>query len=92
MPPSVDAALQWDNGKTYFFKGGNYWRFNDRRFEVDAGFPRNAGEWWFGCPKLRPLVAEGAQTAAAEAEYAYVDLDQEYFNNAGNEDLDVDSS
>jgi len=36
LPPSLDAALQWDNGKTYFFKEGKYWRFDDRRFRVDS--------------------------------------------------------
>ena len=32
LPSDMDGALQWDNGKTYFFKQGQYWRFNDRRF------------------------------------------------------------
>ena len=30
VPGDLEAALQWDNGKTYFFKEGGYWRFNDR--------------------------------------------------------------
>ena len=63
LPANLDGALQWDNGKTYFFKEGQYWRFNDRRFNVDRAnpaFPRNTGEWWFGCPKVRPLFDSGA--------------------------------
>jgi len=59
LPGDMEGALQWDNGKTYFFKGENYWRFNDRRFAVDRGtpeFPRSAGEWWFGCPRVQSLL------------------------------------
>ena len=59
LPGDMEGALQWDNGKTYFFKGESYWRFNDRRFAVDRGtpaFPRSAGEWWFGCPRVQSLL------------------------------------
>jgi len=34
LPSSVDAAFKWENGLTYFFKGGEYYRFNDGDFEV----------------------------------------------------------
>jgi len=55
VPSNLDDALQYSNGYTYFFKDGKYWRFNDRRFEVDfdpdTPFPRDAGQWWFGCSK-----------------------------------------
>ena len=57
LPAGVDAALQWDNGRTYFFSRGNYWRFNDRRFSVDNGspaFPRPTAQWWLGCPAQVP--------------------------------------
>ena len=29
IPKDVDAAFQWDNMLTYFFKGNQYWRFQD---------------------------------------------------------------
>ena len=54
VPSNIDAAFQWKNKKTYFFKSRNYWRFNDDSVEVDRAnptYPRNTGEWWFNCPK-----------------------------------------
>lgn len=34
IPDNLDAALQYTNGYTYFFKRGQYYRFNDRTFTV----------------------------------------------------------
>jgi matrix metalloproteinase-14 (membrane-inserted) len=34
LPDNLDAALQYTNGYTYFFKHGQYYRFNDRTFSV----------------------------------------------------------
>ncbi|XP_078573713.1 uncharacterized protein LOC144860406 [Branchiostoma floridae x Branchiostoma japonicum] len=47
----VDTAMQWLNGRTYFFKDGLYWRFNDKTFRVDRvdpSYPRSTAYWWFG--------------------------------------------
>ena len=52
LPQSIDGALQWENGRTYFFKTGQYWRFYDRIFDIDKAlpsFPRSTSQWWFGC-------------------------------------------
>ena len=34
IPEFIDDALQYDNGYTYFFKKGQYYRFDDMRFKV----------------------------------------------------------
>jgi hypothetical protein len=34
IPDNLDSALQYTNGYTYFFKRGQYYRFNDRTFTV----------------------------------------------------------
>ena len=44
-----EGAFRWQNGKTYFFRDGQYYRYNDAEGEVDKGFPRSTAVWWFGC-------------------------------------------
>jgi len=54
LPSNLEAAFRWSNGRSYVFKNGNYWRLDDKTGAVDDSnppFPRNAGQWWFGCPK-----------------------------------------
>ena len=52
LPGNIDGAFQWDNKRTYFFKSGQYWRFDDKNVRVAKvvpEYPRDNGEWWFGC-------------------------------------------
>ena len=53
VPTNLGAALRWTNGKSYFFRGGNYYRFDDDALTVDRStglsYPRPTGKWWFGC-------------------------------------------
>jgi matrix metalloproteinase-14 (membrane-inserted) len=60
VPDGLDAALAWSNGKTYFFKGTEYYRFDDTTLTVDADprlpFPRPIAKWWLGC---EDFVANG---------------------------------
>ena len=52
LPGDIDGAFQWNNRRTYFFKSGQYWRFDDRTVRVAKAvpeYPRDTGEWWFGC-------------------------------------------
>jgi len=58
IPNNIDAALQYSNGNTYFFKNNQYYRFDEETNSVDrsssSSYPRNTGEWWFGCRADRP--------------------------------------
>lgn len=91
LPSGIDAALQWNNGLTYFFKSGKYWRFNDRRFTIDSAspaFPRDAGQWWFGCPGTGGLsnLLNGQDTKSGQFRTAEL---SEYDDYVGDELLDA---
>lgn len=48
LPASpVQAALVWgaEKNKIYIFSGGNYWRFNPHRRQVDNIYPRAMADW-----------------------------------------------
>merc|ERR1719309_1898043 len=52
IPNHLNAAMQYHNGNTYFFKDGQYYRFDENTFAVDKNgpsYPRDTGAWWFGC-------------------------------------------
>lgn len=49
LPSSLsdpDAAFVWGgNKKTYFFKGNNYWRYNEFNKAVDKNYPKSIIAW-----------------------------------------------
>lgn len=45
-------------GKTYFFKGKGFWKFNDLRMSVEKQEQTPSGPFWMGCPK----TLEGPRT------------------------------
>ncbi|KAG8129315.1 hypothetical protein E2320_016051 [Naja naja] len=47
-PSHLNAALTWENGKVYFFKGQRYWRLNDQ-LRVERGYPLSTAERWMNC-------------------------------------------
>lgn len=36
LPETIDTALQWTNGRTYFFKDNDYYRYNDQTDSVSS--------------------------------------------------------
>ncbi|XP_076453350.1 matrix metalloproteinase-17-like [Babylonia areolata] len=49
VPVPLDAAFQYWDGNTYFFKGTKYWKFYDLRMRVEDGFPQRIAEDWLQC-------------------------------------------
>lgn len=47
---NIDAAFQWTDGRTYFFKGKAFWKFNDQLMRVENVAPILSGPFWMGCP------------------------------------------
>ena len=51
LPVDIDGALPWgQTGKTYFFKGEYYWRFDEFEHRVDQGYPKPIKDSWLGVP------------------------------------------
>lgn len=42
LPANIDAAFTYKNGKTYFFKGSKYWRYNGQN--IDGDYPKEISE------------------------------------------------
>jgi hypothetical protein len=43
---TIDAAVNWGTGKIYFFRGGDYLRYDITLDRVDDGYPKSiAGNW-----------------------------------------------
>ncbi|XP_017838315.2 matrix metalloproteinase-2 isoform X2 [Drosophila busckii] len=75
---NIDAAFQWENGKTYFFKNLGYWEFNDARMKVAHARPKLSARHWMKCPRnandvdeeqrwTSPLVSGSNETTAGNA-------------------------
>lgn len=48
LPPDLDAAFTWTNGKTYVFRGKQYWRLS--RNTTDPGYPKLIRKGFDGIP------------------------------------------
>lgn len=47
----IDAAFQYTNGKTYFFKNYRYWEFDDDRMKVAHPQPKLSSHKWMQCAR-----------------------------------------
>ena len=44
----LDAAINWGNGKAYFFKGDQYIRYDIKADKADPGYPARITDNWPG--------------------------------------------
>ena len=53
FPRDIDSAVNWGNGKAYFFSGEKYLRYDIANECVDSGYPALINESnWPGLPAL----------------------------------------
>jgi hypothetical protein len=45
----IDAVVTQRNDQTYFFKGDDYWIFDDKKSSTLSGYPRQSSELWQHC-------------------------------------------
>ncbi|SAL05796.1 Hemopexin [Caballeronia calidae] len=65
---AIDTALNWGNGKAYFFCGGRYLRYDIAGDCVDPGYPADIDASWGGLGAARaggPLCASWSRADAA---------------------------
>ena len=48
---NIDAAFQYTDGKTYFFKGTGYWEFNDNLMRTTHPRKLSSAHKWMKCPR-----------------------------------------
>ena len=61
----IDTALRWEPvGKTYFFKGDQYWRYNEEKRTADPGYPKPITVW-----KGIPEAPQGAFVSREGCKY-----------------------
>ena len=45
----MDAIFTWErNKKTYIFKRNLYWRYDEQKLKIDAGYPKHISLGWPG--------------------------------------------
>ncbi len=57
LPGDVDACVNGYNGKVYFFKGAQYWRYDIQNNAVEAGYPKAISAGWPGLPNTITAAA-----------------------------------
>nr|KAF6374588.1 matrix metallopeptidase 19 [Pipistrellus kuhlii] len=61
-PDRLSAAMSWQDGHVYFFKGKQYWRLN-KQLRVEKGYPRDIARNWMHCrPQVPATTAAGGGT------------------------------
>ncbi|PSN44383.1 hypothetical protein C0J52_10926 [Blattella germanica] len=55
-------------GKTYFFKGKGFWKFNDLRMRVENERQTLSAPFWMGCPRELDSPTEPTNLLPAKEE------------------------
>ncbi|TXR58946.1 hypothetical protein DN395_26000 [Bacillus sp. AR18-7] len=77
----IDAAVNWGNGKIYFFRGSEYLRYDISLERVDPGYPISINSAWSGIwpDKIDAVLYQGGEKA-----YFFKDNEYRRFDLATN--------
>ncbi|XP_077149435.1 matrix metalloproteinase-17 isoform X1 [Ranitomeya variabilis] len=53
IPATLDDAMGWSDGATYFFKGKEYWKVLDNKMEAEQGYPQSTARDWLVCSDMQ---------------------------------------
>lgn len=67
-------------GKTYFFKGKGFWKFDDSVMHVAHNEPQLSAPRWMNCPRPRHIDVEEIPTQKAPLRSSTTRLTQSYIN------------
>ncbi len=67
----LEAAVNWGNGKSYFFKGDEYIRYDMVADKADAGYPRRISDSVWGELGAWPIGIDAAVSWPSDANRAY---------------------
>jgi hypothetical protein len=59
FPEKIDAACNNGNGKSYFFSGSQYWRWDNQSESMDSGYPKQISAGWKGIPNSLDAATYG---------------------------------
>jgi hypothetical protein len=76
----IDAALNYGNGKVYFFSGTTYTKFDLTTFKAESGYPKTTAEYWPGVN----LTSIDAATQWSTKSYFFSGSQYLRFNNETN--------
>lgn len=80
---NIDAAFQYIDHKTYFFKGLGYWEFNDDRMQVAHAKPKLSARKWMNCSRGINEVDED-QTYTASLKSELNETEEDYEDDVAN--------
>lgn len=78
----LDTAVNWGNGKAYFFKGDRYLRYDIAADKIDDGFPMPIADGWSSLAKIgfgTGLKAVWSVTGAAPRGASFDYLSDQFF-------------
>ena len=60
VPNDLDSAMTWINGRTYFFKGNGFWKFDNLDIQTMHRDPMMINAYWMKCRETQATHTSNA--------------------------------